>query len=189
MLVASITRLLAALAAACPEPRVWPAPASVHHGRAPHMCWAPRPHTRMRSVLGMRYPCLGMRLSRRWSCSPIRARARADRCGRNTKRVHHAVGGDVTVVRPILPGGPLPVAKNSRGQGGTEENFQVPESRPRRRSNWSFLQGLPGFARHFNRLCRSNGHFRRARADARVAMRGLWVSSGGRDRTGRGQPL
>jgi hypothetical protein len=42
--------------------------------------------------------------------------------------------------------------------------------RARRRSNWSFLQGLPGFARHFNRLCRSNGHFRRARADARVAM-------------------
>jgi hypothetical protein len=73
-----------------------------------------------------------MRLSRRWSCSPIRARARADRCGRNTKRVHHAVGGDVTVVRPILPGGPFASREEFQGPGGTEENFQVPESRARR---------------------------------------------------------
>src|SRR5262249_36943303 len=32
---------LAALAPACPRPRVWPARASVHRGRAaPHSCWA-----------------------------------------------------------------------------------------------------------------------------------------------------
>src|SRR5258707_15885077 len=36
ILVTSITRLLAALIA---PTALWPAPASVHHGRAPHMSW------------------------------------------------------------------------------------------------------------------------------------------------------
>jgi hypothetical protein len=40
ILVASITRLLAALIA---PTALWPAPACVHHGRAPHMSWGRRP--------------------------------------------------------------------------------------------------------------------------------------------------
>ena len=44
----------------------------------------------------------------------------------NTKRVHHAVGGDVTVVAQLLPGGPLPVAKTFRGQGGRRKIFKSP---------------------------------------------------------------
>jgi hypothetical protein len=93
--------------------------------------------TRMRSArLRMRHTPASPRLFRRWSCSPIRARWRpsADRCDRTTKRVHHAVGGDVAVVGPCCPAAPWPVAKNSRGPGGTEENSQVSESRARRRS-------------------------------------------------------
>jgi hypothetical protein len=127
MLAASITRLLAALAAACPEPRVGPRQLLCIMGAHPTCVGPIAPRTRMTSALGDASCAGAPRLSRRWSCSPIRARARTDRCDRNTKRLHHAVGGDVTVVRPILPGGPFASREEFQGaRGGRRRIFKSP---------------------------------------------------------------
>src|SRR6266702_4112560 len=88
ILVASITRLLAALIA---PTALWPAPACVHHGRAPHMSWGRRPRHQDKIHT--------LRISRRRSSSLFvqdseRARIAIDR---HTECFRHAVGGNVAV--------------------------------------------------------------------------------------------
>src|SRR5256714_4577654 len=95
ILVASITRLLAALIA---PTALWPAPASVHRGRAPHMSWGRRPRHQDKIHT--------LRISRRRSSSLLvqdseRARIAIDR---HTECFRHAVGGNVAVRRPDTAG-------------------------------------------------------------------------------------